>query len=187
MRNVIFILIGIVALSSCTQHPYLEMEERELSSGVRYDSLFLGIKFGMKNEEFFAQCWELNKQQLVKQGPGSGSVEYIISEGVSSPIRLLFVPGFHDGQVYQMDMKFDYINWAPWNKKLTSDQLIVEITDLMRDWYGEGFVEIKNKDNNVAYAKVNGNRRVSIFKYNESTVSVLLTDLTVSKNIEESK
>lgn len=187
MRRVVFIFIGIVTLFSCNQHPYLEMEERELASGVRYDSLFLGIEFGMEREAFFAQCWELNKQKLVKQGPGSGSVEHLISEGVSSPIRLLFIPNFHEGEIYQMDLKFDYTKWAPWNKELASDKLIVEITKLMKDWYGDGFVEIQNKDKKVAYAKVNGNRRVSIFIYNESTVSVLLTDLTVSKNIEKSK
>ena len=56
------------------------MLEKELASGERQDTLFLGIYFGMTNRDFFTHCWELNKQQIIKQGNGNISVEYQVKE-----------------------------------------------------------------------------------------------------------
>ena len=75
INNLIIILFISTIFYSCETSPYLILEKKELSSGVRYDSLFLGVKFGMSSEEFYSHCWELNKKELIKQGPSNSSVK----------------------------------------------------------------------------------------------------------------
>jgi hypothetical protein len=48
-----------------------------------YDSLFLGIYFGMDRKEFYNYCWEMNKQKKFTHGPTNQSVEYRLDENVN--------------------------------------------------------------------------------------------------------
>lgn len=50
-----------------------------------------------------------------------------------------FYPNFHDDQIFAMPVFFNYKAWAPWNKELQSDILILEVKALMEKWYGKGF------------------------------------------------
>ena len=43
----------IILFISCKKNPYVILERDEIASGVRYDSLFLGVKFGMSSKEFY--------------------------------------------------------------------------------------------------------------------------------------
>jgi hypothetical protein len=52
-----FLIIGFI-LSGCS--PKAKYERRlkhELASGVRYDSLFMGLYLGMPDKDFYNQCW----------------------------------------------------------------------------------------------------------------------------------
>ena len=51
----------IFSLYAC-KHSYYDIEKRELNSGVRNDSIFFDLHFGMTSKEFYDRCWELNKQ-----------------------------------------------------------------------------------------------------------------------------
>ena len=91
-RFVVFIYLGVFTIA-CQTNPYLSLEKKELSSGVRYDSLFLGVKFGMTSKEFYAHCWDLNRKKLVSQGPSNNSVRYLIpTESIGQNIEMLFYP-----------------------------------------------------------------------------------------------
>ena len=63
-KIVLFILFSTIIIS-CQTNPYLELERNELASGERYDSLFLGVKFGMTSKDFYAHCWDLKGSLLV--------------------------------------------------------------------------------------------------------------------------
>ena len=181
-RVFIFILFSIVILS-CQTNPYLELERNELASGERYDSLFLGVKFGMNSKDFYAHCWDLNKRQLITQGPSNNSVRYYLpTESIGQKIEMLFYPVFDNDIVYEVNSTFSYTGWAPWNKETDSDYLIEEIRDILSGWYSTEFIKIKNpKNNSVLYATVNGNRRIAITKVSEREVRARYTDLTVEK------
>ena len=89
-KFVVFIYLGVFIIA-CQTNPYLSLEKKELSSGVRYDSLFLGVKFGMTSKEFYAHCWDLNREKLVSQGPSNNSVRYMIpTESIGQNIEMLF-------------------------------------------------------------------------------------------------
>ena len=185
-RIYIFILFSIIIIS-CQTNPYLELERNELASGKRYDSLFLGVKFGMTSKDFYAHCWDLNKRQLITQGPSNNSVRYYLpTESIRQKIEMLFYPVFDNDIVYEVNSTFSYTGWAPWNKETSSDYLIDEVRDILSGWYSTEFFEIKNpKNNSVLYATVSGNRRIAITKVSEREVRARYTDLTVEKKDEK--
>ena len=64
VKLILFILI-ILSINSCKESSYKSLEKREMLSGMRYDSLFLGIKFNMSSKEFYDHCWKMNKNQMM--------------------------------------------------------------------------------------------------------------------------
>jgi hypothetical protein len=182
-----FSSIIVIALLFCigcnSKSEYIKMEERELSKGIRHDSLFLGLKLGMTSKEFYSKCWELNKKGLVTDGSGNTAVLYKLND-LKYPGYINFYPEFYNDRIYSMPATFQYDGWAPWNRQLFSDSLHLDVVRLMEKWYGKGFVKITHSKKGDAYAKVDGNRRISIVKKDERLVNVVFTDLFVEKNLK---
>ena len=185
INNLIIILFISTIFYSCETSPYLILEKKELSSGVRYDSLFLGVKFGMSSEEFYSHCWELNKQELIKQGPSNSSVKYLLpTKSNGQNIEMLFYPNFNNDTIFEVNTEFSYTAWAPWNKDLFSDSLIKEIKTLLSGWYKSDFIEIKNPENEkYLYVTVNGNRRITLTIMDDRKVRARFTNLLIEKKI----
>ena len=135
----------------------------------------------MTSKDFYAHCWDLNKRQLITQGPSNNSVRYYLpTESIGQKIEMLFYPVFENDIVYEVNSTFSYTGWAPWNKETSSDYLMDEVRDILSGWYATEFIEIKNpKNNNILYATVNGNRRIAITKVSEREVRARYTDLTL--------
>ena len=180
-----FIVIGVFIIG-CQTNPYISLERKELLSGVRYDSLFLGVEFGMTSKEFYAHCWDLNRKKLVSQGPSNNSVRYLIpTESVGQNIEMLFYPVFNKDTVYEVNTTFSYTAWAPWNKETSAEYLMDEIKGLLSDWYAAEFYEIKNpKNKSKLFATVNGNRRIAITKVSEREVRARFTNILIEKKLK---
>jgi hypothetical protein len=86
------------------------------------------------------------------------------------------------GRIYEMPVKFKYIGWAPWNKNLTSDNLQHNLVKWYEKTYGRGFIEVRHPLHGTAFVKVDGNRRISIFKENDLYVWAVFTDLLATKD-----
>ena len=187
MNKFLISILIFITIISCQTNPYLELEKKELSSGVRYDSLFLGVKFGMTSKEFYAHCWDLNRKKLITQGPSNNSVRYYLpTESIGQKIEMLFYPVFDNDIVYEVNTTFSYTGWAPWNKGTSSDYLIDEVREILSEWYNSKFYEIKNpKNNSTLYTTVSGNRRIVISKVSEREVRARYTDLTIEKKIKK--
>src|SRR2546430_1472524 len=111
----------LVHLSGCVQSDYTKLVKSELSKGIRKDSVLLGIRFGDTQKEFRAKCFELNKKHLTTEGVGF-AVRYMISDSLfhkkPTGIQLLFSPAFDEKEILtDMDLKFSYSGWAPWNRQ----------------------------------------------------------------------
>ena len=187
MNKFLISILIFITIISCQTNPYLELEKKELSSGVRYDSLFLGVKFGMTSKEFYAHCWDLNRKKLITQGPSNNSVRYYLpTESIGQKIEMLFYPVFDNDIVYEVNTTFSYTGWAPWNKETSSDYLIDEVREILSEWYNSKFYEIKNpKNNSTLYTTVSGNRRIVITKVSEREVRARYTDLIIEKKIKK--
>jgi hypothetical protein len=180
-------LLGFIAIvvwaSSCTpKSEYTKKVEAELAKGIRYDSLFLGLSFGMTAKDFYAHCWELNRQGVFRQGSENMTVQYVVEE-TKYPALMDFYPEFHEAAICAMPVTFTYRDWAPWNKHLFADKLEAEIITLFEKWYGPGFMEVKHpeKEHIKVWVKVDGNRRIRIFQESDSKVKVIFTDLLSEK------
>jgi hypothetical protein len=78
------ILISGLILTGCSpKSRYDRMLKRELASGVRYDSLLMGLYFGMPEKTFYMHCWDLNKQGKIRRDQHHGFVRF--EEGVKTP------------------------------------------------------------------------------------------------------
>ena len=183
----LMILISASVISGCSpKTKYERMLKHELASGVRYDSLFMGIYFGMPEKDFYIHCWKLNKKGLIRQGDSNTTVLYEMKDELKYPANIDFYPKFDQGKIFEMPVRYVYKGWAPWNKNLTSDKLIVDILMYYEKTYGSGFIEVKHRVRGSAYVKVNGNRRITIFKQDELHVWAIFTNLLVKKSWNDS-
>ena len=186
MKNSWLGILGIMAfiMWSCTPGSrYEKIVKEELSSGKQVDSLFLGLSLGMTQKDFYAKCWEMNKEGLIRQGTSNTSVLYT-TEIEGEKVELNFYPDFYKGKIWQMPAQYNYSAWAPWNQHLSSDSLQVKILDLYKEWYGGEFIEIQNEKDDKVFVNVNGNRQISIFKMSEMTVWALFTDLLLEDSVK---
>ena len=174
---VLFIMSALLVGASSPGKKYEHRLKRELASGIRYDSLFMGISFGMTESEFFDQCWTLNKENRVKQGTSNMSVEYAVQKELKYPATMNFYPVFEDGEIVEMPVRFIYNGWAPWNKDLSATNLAEDVKRWYKDIYGKGFISITHSKKGKAYTKIDGNRRITIYVENDLYVWAIFTDM----------
>lgn len=178
------ILCVLVLFENCIKKSkYENMVQQGLESGERHDTIFLGLYLGMSSDEFFKKCWKLNQEGILMAGANNSSVHYEMDEIFKSTVELDFYPSFINDKIYEMPVKYKYKAWAPWNKQFSGDSLQIELVGQYKDWYGDGFMEIQHKTRGTAYVKVDGNRRISIYRDGsaDGTVWALYTDLSVDK------
>lgn len=181
--STLFLCVIFFLISCEKKSEYEQLVQRELDKNVRHDSLFLGYKFGMEKEEFFDHSWNLNQRKVIT---GGTYVEYKITE-LSSTATMRFFPQFQNDKIYKMPIEVHYDSWAPWNKDLVSDSLIVELVDLYKEIYGPGFINTIHPDiGKRAWIKVDGNRRISIYKEDDMKARIEFLDLSVKNENSES-
>ncbi|MDX1637348.1 MAG: hypothetical protein R3281_05230 [Balneolaceae bacterium] len=178
-----FIIAGFACTSGDSPPDYREIVKRELASGIRNDSLFLGYYFGMKKEEFYTYSWNLNKKEMVMQGPQNTTIEYQLDDNeLPHPATMNFYPDFKNNRIFRMRTTFAYNGWAPWNQHLGADSLIYDVKSLMEEWYGNGFLQYDHPHLGLTFKKVDGNREIVITKARDDIeVNVVFTDLTMSE------
>jgi hypothetical protein len=177
------ILICVILISGCSPKArYERMLNRELASGIRHDSLFMGLYLGMTQKDFYVHCWNLNHKGLIRQGEGNTTVEYKMRGELKHSGQMNFYPKFADGKIYEMPVRFAYSGWAPWNKELSSKNLMKDVLQWYKKIYGTGFIEVDHPERGPAFVKVDGNRRITIFKTDDLYVWAVFTDLTAEKD-----
>jgi len=183
--TIIFLtFLGLFACGEGSQ--YKRVVKAELASGERHDSIFLGFHFGMANKDFFDSCTELNKQRLIYQSGRGINVSFQM-DLLEEPVEVDFFPNFYEGVIYEMETAYRYVNWSPWKKDLTGDKLKYRLLAVYEKTYGEGFMEIASADGKIAYVKVDGNRRISIYQLDEQVVRIIFTNLLVEDAAEEER
>lgn len=179
----IIFLVLILGIFACDNRPPFEkMVDKELASGIRNDSLFLGFYFGMTRKDFFAYCWEKNKDGTFSHGAKNTTVEYKINE-LTHPAKMNFYPLFHEEKINEMPIWFTYEGWAPWNKELQADKLQKDVIALMEKWYNKPLVKINRQKKGIThsnvYGTIDGNRAIKVEVEDQLTIKATLIDLTV--------
>lgn len=178
-KNCLFtlIILMITISISCEKKEldYNQIVEKELAKEVRHDSLFLGYKFGMESNKFFEYSWDLNQQQIIT---GQSVMEYKIDR-LRSPVIMNYFPEFNDGKLHFIPAEAAFEAWAPWNKSLHSDSLIVDLIDMFeKDFNGNSFFKTSLPEKRrTAWVKIDGNRQISIYKFDDRVVRIEFLDL----------
>jgi hypothetical protein len=178
--------ICFALINSCKSDiaKYDELVNTELGRGVRKDSLFMGVKLGMKKKEFYTHCWDMNKKGLFIDGTNSMSVLYKMKKELKHPASMNFFPDFADDKIYRMRVTYSYDAFAPWNKNLMADSLQADVINLCKKWYqGNDFITVTDSLKGTIHVKVDGNRRIVVGKFNEAQVKVIYTDLLAEKKL----
>lgn len=183
-------ILGMAACQESTEEQYLKMEQEELASGLRYDSLFRGIHFAMKREEFMDYCFNKNLEDEFRQGGvKSGQwVECKLEDELRYPAAINFFPKFQNSLITEMEAAIYYDNIALGDPVPKGDSLLQDVMRLMEKWYGKGFMKINSpyfyKDD--VYVKVDGNRRITLYKdASEHLINVWYVDLTAKPREDE--
>lgn len=179
------LIMAFLGIWACgPKSEYHRIVEKELASGERNDSIFMGFHIGMPEKTFYDSCTALNKRRLVYQGSRNVSVNFKM-DILDKPVDVHFFPNFHDKKIYEMEVTYNYFGWSPWRKELGSEKLMYRLLAIYEKTYGEGFLEIKSPDDRVAYVKVDGNRRISIYAKDDQLVRVIFTDLPIEKVVDK--
>lgn len=178
----IFLFFGAVIFSCSPRSKYERRLKNELESGVRHDTLFLGLRFGMTQLDFYTHCWKLNRQGLIKQGADNTSVEYKLEDQLDHPATMNFYPKFYQEKIYEMPVQLIYDGWAPWNDELSAEKLQRDVLEWFNDVYGKNYIEVEHPKHGTAYVKIDGNRRISIFKEDDSHVWALFKDMSIEED-----
>lgn len=178
MYKVLITIISVlIFINSCQErNEYEKLVQRELDRNIRYDTLFLGYKLGMEQEDFFNHSWDLNQQNKIT---GIDQINYNLDK-LSSDAIMIFYPEFYEKRIYRMPVEVSFSNWAIWNRNLYSDSLIVELIDWFEDTYGPGFKYMTHPElGEQAWIKIDGNRRISVYRKDDMTARVEFVDLSV--------
>ncbi|HEX2977193.1 MAG TPA: hypothetical protein VHO68_14755 [Bacteroidales bacterium] len=173
----------ILSIPACTpRSEYNRALVRELGSGKRSDSLFLGLYLGMPEKDFYVHCWKLNKKGLVRQGESNTTVLYEVKNALKHPALCDFYPHFNQGKIFEMPVRYHYKGWVPWNKELSSEKLQDDVLNWYRKTYGRDFIKIRHPKRGDAWVKLDDNRRITIFMEDELHVWAVFTDMSVKTN-----
>jgi hypothetical protein len=170
-------------VSGCTPNAKYERRlKHELATGVRYDSLFMGLYLGMPQKDFYIHCWQLNKKGLIRQNHDNTQVEYHMKNELKSPAVMDFYPTFSEGNISEMPVTYRYEAWAPWNKALSSKNLQIDVLRYYKKIYGDGFMTVRHHIRGDMYLKIDGNRRISIITKDDLHVVAVFTDMLVKRD-----
>lgn len=185
MKHFIFLFLGFtiltVACRNKAEKTLADIEKQELATGIRHDSLFMGLTLGMPKQAFFDFCWAMNKKGVFTEGADK-TVEYVFGKkDFTYPLQMNFYPQFLYDKIKEMPIKFTYKGIDLSYPNGQTEKLLVDVKELMEEWYGDGFFITTLPIGGKGYAKVSGNRRVLIFSEKEFEVMVVITDLTATQ------
>lgn len=184
-KIVLSLFVLLFAFSAC-KSDYEKMVQSEIASGIKYDSLFLGLKFGQTRKEFFDICWTLNKTIGLQPSGRGNMLGYVLAKDSTdfNNIKMRFYPTFDDDdRINGMDMEFSYGSWSPWGEQYYADQLLPAILDTLEKWYGRNaFTKLTfDKSPEEIWVKVDGNRRMAIFQKDDEALEMKITNLLDEK------
>ena len=97
-----------------------------------------------------------------------------------SNIKMSFNGIFNEKKIMRgMEMRFYFTGRSSWNKDLSSDNLLIQLKDTLREWFpGNDFFKV-NFDNNLSTeVKIDGNRRILAYLANSKDVAVRIEDMS---------
>ncbi|PPK87740.1 hypothetical protein CLV84_0690 [Neolewinella xylanilytica] len=159
--------------TGCRDSParqFQDWQASELASGVRYDSLPGDLYFGMSFEEFRIHCMALHLAGKTSEG-GLKSGSWLLAalpDGLAHPAYINYFPTFEGNVITKLEAAIYYADTVAFSeaRPFHQDSLLQDVLGLMDEQYGPGFLRIESPvpGRGEVYAKVTGNRRLTVWK-----------------------
>ncbi len=163
---------------------YEKMLAAEKSKGVRHDEIWLGIHFGMQGKTFYDTCRTMNKSGILSHGTELPTTTRMdVSEHFSNRVYMNFFPEFDKEKgIVEVFAIFVYNDLIPWKNEKSQEILLAEAKNYLEKVLpGNSFLEIDHPGKGKIWVKVDGNRQVLLFKFEEQKVKAVITDLSFEK------
>ncbi len=188
-RAGLFALVLLLLTGACRNDSlsYSGLVRKELASGKVSNQLLLDIRFGMTRKEFYSYCWTMHNKGHFEDGANSTAVLYHLRGPgqLRYPASMNFYPEFRKDSIYRMWAQVEYDAWAPWNRNLFADSLMVDVVRLFKHLYpGNDFLKLTDPHRGTIYVKVDGNRRIIVGKKDDAHVNVDYTNL-LAENVKQ--
>jgi len=185
--SVLVLASALLLLSACRDgsEEYSDLVRTELASGRTANQLIMDIHFGMTRKQFYDYCWGMHNKGIFEDGANSTAVLYRLSKPgqLKQAASMNFYPVFRNDTIYKMWAQFQYDAWAPWNKGLFADSLMLDVVGLYTKWYpGNNFIKLTDPKRGTIYVKVDGNRRIVVGRKDDVHVNVDYTNLLVDNH-----
>lgn len=150
------------------------MIRKGLNSCIENNKLFLKYELGMSRDEFFAVSWEMNQEKIIS---GLVKVEYEFND-LENKALMRFYPEFENDRISKMPVDIHYVAWAPWNKDLSSDSLVVDLRKYYEDNHNADFKEVYVPSlEKKSLVSVKGNQAIIIYTVTDMVARLEFTDL----------
>ncbi|MEL6697209.1 MAG: hypothetical protein AAFP89_13250 [Bacteroidota bacterium] len=160
-----------------TEEEYQALLKEEVPKGLQDDELFLGLHFGMTSKDFYATCWELNKQEILLAGGANASAQFK-PEDLMPKGKIDFYPEFKEGKIYAMPFLVSAEMWDITQKELYAKQYVKTVVQLMDKWYGTEFKLYEDPEAGKILIDVQGSRETRVSIKDDQYVKVTITDLS---------
>tara|TARA_B100000963_G_scaffold277996_1_gene246371 strand:- start:170 stop:763 length:594 start_codon:yes stop_codon:yes gene_type:complete len=184
IRIFVVVVFGMLVFCCKSQSEYTKVLKRELENKNEFNDLIFDMKIGQSRQDYFDICYKLNKKKLIVSGERSLNPELVLKPKndlvKGSNIKMSFNGIFNEKKIMRgMEMRFYFTGWSSWNKDLSSENLLIQLKDTLREWFpGNDFFKV-NFDNNLSTeVKIDGNRRILAYLANSKDVAVRIEDMS---------
>ena len=166
------------------QSVYTKVLNRELKNKNEFNDLIFDMKIGQSRQDYFDICYKLNQKKLIVSGERNLNPELILKSKRSSVkpgnIKMSFNGIFNKKNIMRgMEMRFYFTGWSSWNKDLSSENLLVQLKDTLREWFpGNEFFKVNFENNLSTEVKIDGNRRILAYLVNSKDVAIRIEDMS---------
>ena len=184
IRICVVVVFGIVVFGCKSQSEYTKVLKRELENKNEFNDLIFDMKIGQSRQDYFDICYKLNKKKLIVSGERSLNPELVLKPKndlvKGSNIKMSFNGIFNEKKIMRgMEMRFYFTGWSSWNKDLSSDNLLVQLKDTLREWFpGNDFFKVNFENNLSTEVKIDGNRRILAYLVNSKDVAIRIEDMS---------
>ena len=184
IRICVVVVFGIVVFGCKSQSEYTKVLKRELENKNEFNDLIFDMKIGQSRQDYFDICYKLNKKKLIVSGERSLNPELVLKPKndlvKGSNIKMSFNGIFNEKKIMKgMEMRFYFTGWSSWNKDLSSNSLLVQLKDTLREWFpGNDFFKVNFENNLSTEVKIDGNRRILAYLVNSKDVAVRIEDMS---------
>ena len=183
-RISILIIFGMLVFGCKNQSEYTKVLNWELENKNEFNDLIFDMKIGQSRQDYFDICYKLNQKKLIVSGQRSLNPELILESKDNSVkgrnIKMSFNGIFNEKKIMKgMEMRFHFTGWSSWNKDLSSDNLLIQLKDTLKEWFpGNDFFKVNFENSLSTEVKIDGNRRILAYLVNSKDVAVRIEDMS---------